>query len=274
MRWAFVWLACGLIGCGGDIHQCASSAECGGREVCLPASSAPGAEAFCGRIDDSCPTGLRWSESASEPLASRCVSFATTPDAAVSDAPADAAGGADTGDAPVEVNTCGPDGTECMPTTDPCKLPGRCMAGACGAITNAPDGTKCGDASNACHTERVCKGGTCQAEGTHADGYNYQSGNYLARCCGGTPTTINTPNNCGACGIHCASGECINTGATNAQQWWCRCTANSQCFSNCCANGSPSVCSPSTCGSSASCTSCPGGATCTAQQEPHYWCHY
>ena len=86
------------------------------------------------------------------------------------------------------------------------------MAGVCGAITNAPDATKCGDASNACHTNRLCKAGACQAEGTHPDGYNYDSGNYLARCCGGAPTSINTPNNCGACGLKCASGRCDQPG--------------------------------------------------------------
>lgn len=172
------------------------------------------------------------------------------------------------------VNTCGPDGAECLSTSDPCKVAGTCKAGVCGAISNAPDNKKCGAASDACHTDRVCKAGVCQAEGSRLEGYNYDSTNYLARCCGGAPTSINTASNCGACGLRCASGKCINTGATNSQQWWCTCSGNSECFSNCCADGSPSVCSPSSCGSTAKCTSCPGGASCTAEQNPHYWCHY
>jgi len=264
-----------LAGCGGDEQPCSTSAECEATEVCLPAASTGAMEAagssYCGRLDDRCDTGLRWSASAGHGLAGACVLFAN-PDAGRN---RDARDAADATDAPIDTgNNCGPDGAECAPTTDLCKLPGRCAAGVCGPITDAPDDTKCASASNACHTDRLCKAGVCQADTTHPDGYNYDTGNYLARCCGGTPTSINTPNNCGACGLRCASGRCINTGATNSQQWWCACSASSECWSNCCADGSPPVCSPSSCGSTARCITCPGGASCTASQTPHYWCHY
>jgi hypothetical protein len=266
-----------LSSCDGE-QPCSTSAECASAEVCLPATpvGAMGSSGtkYCGRLDDRCETGLRWSDGAGQGLAGSCVVFAD-PDAGRDAARGDAADALDARDAPADLgNNCGPDGAECAPTTDPCKLPGRCAAGVCAPITNAPDGTKCGNASNACHTDRLCKAGQCQAEGTRPDGHNYDSGNYLARCCGGTPTSINTPNNCGACGLKCASGRCINPDATNNQQWWCSCVANSECWSGCCANGSPPVCSPSTCGSPARCTACPGGASCTASQTPHYWCHY
>ena len=280
-RSSSLWLSLLLLplaGCGGEERPCSTPAGCEATEVCLPAVTAATATgtagaSYCGRLDDACDTGLRWSSSAGHGLAGSCVTFAD-PDAG-RDAAVDRGDATDARtDTPIDMNTCGPDGAECAATTDPCKLPGRCMAGVCGAITNAPDATKCGDASNACHTNRLCKAGACQAEGTHPDGYNYDSGNYLARCCGGAPTSINTPNNCGACGLKCASGRCINPGATNNQQWWCSCTASSECWSGCCADGSPPVCSPSSCGSTARCIACPGGASCTASQTPHYWCHY
>jgi hypothetical protein len=171
-------------------------------------------------------------------------------------------------------SSCGPDGTECRPTSDRCKVSGKCRAGVCGAITNAADETPCGTASNACYTQPVCKAGQCQAQQARPDGYNYDTGNYLARCCGGSPSSINTANNCGACGIKCGDGKCVNTGSKNSQQWWCTCTASSSCWSGCCVGTSPGLCSPSTCYDAAKCITCPGGASCQASQEPHYWCHY
>jgi hypothetical protein len=276
MRRAAVPLALALAaagGCGEDSKPCATWAECGRDEVCLPAT--PEGDAYCGRIDDGCPTGLRWSGSAGRGLASHCVTFGVRSDAAV-DGRADARDGAPDGvDALIDVAAkCGPDGTVCAPTTDPCKTAGVCKNDVCGPVGNATDGTKCGTATNACHTDPVCNAGSCQAQGSRPDGYNYEAGNYLARCCGGAPTSINSPNNCGACGIKCASGRCIDTGAKNEQQWWCSCSASSECWSGCCADGSPSVCSPSSCGSTAKCIACPGNATCTPSQTPHYWCHY
>jgi hypothetical protein len=273
MRRAAVALAVALLaGCGED-KPCSTWADCGRDEVCLPTGVDD--SAYCGAIDDNCPTGLRWSESAGR-LASQCVAFPGGSDGATDGPRSDARDAADDGvDAPIEIAPrCGPDGTVCAPTSDPCKAPGVCKDDVCGPIGNAADGTKCGTASDACHTDRTCKAGACQPQGSRPEGYNYDAGNYLARCCGGVPTSINTANNCGACGLKCASGSCINTGAKNQQQWWCKCVANSECWSGCCANGSPPVCSPSTCGSTARCTSCPGGATCTADQDPHYWCHY
>jgi hypothetical protein len=258
--------------CDGSASKpCESWSDCAESEVCLPTAEA--GTFYCGAIDDDCPTGLRWSRSAGGGLSAKCVTFAGGRDAGVPDGSADAIDAH--ADAPMEViPACGPDGTVCAPTSDPCKTPGVCKDDVCGPIGDAADGTTCGEASNACHTAPVCKAGKCQAQGTRPDGYNYEAGKYLSRCCGGTPTSINSASNCGACGIKCASGRCINTGAANEQQWWCSCTASSECWSGCCADGSPPVCSPSSCGSTAKCIDCPGNASCTAKQTPHYWCHY
>jgi hypothetical protein len=252
-------LAVLLLAACGDGKPCSTSTDCGSHGVCLPI--AEGEVRYCAALDTSCPTGLRWDGTAGHGLDGQCVGLTGGPDAMPADGEA--------------TNACGPDGMVCMPTTDPCKKPGKCNAGVCEAITNAADGTKCGTASDACHTDPVCKAGQCQAQGAHPEGYNYDSSNYLARCCGGKPTSINSASNCGACGISCGAGrQCVNTGATNSQQWWCTCIADSECWSGCCANGTPSVCSPSTCGNPALCITCPGAATCTADQNPHYWCHY
>src|SRR4029079_1002159 len=85
-----------VAGCGEDSKPCATWAECGRDEVCLPA--VPDGDSFCGKIDDECPTGLRWSGSAGQGLAAQCVTFAPRSDAAV-DASADAR---DARDAPAD----------------------------------------------------------------------------------------------------------------------------------------------------------------------------
>jgi hypothetical protein len=247
--------------CGGG-KPCTSPADCGGSDVCLP--TADGAQRYCAGLDDSCPTGLRWDDTAGGGLDGQCVGIASGIDAQSVDAPAR--------DAPVDTSSACAEGAVCMPTTDPCKVAGKCQGGVCQPITDAADGTKCGTASDPCRTDPVCSAGTCGAEGTRPTGFNYDPGNYLARCCNGVPTTINTPDNCGACGISCGGRGCVNTGATNPEQWWCSCTASSLCWSGCCATGN--VCSPSTCGEPAHCITCPGGSSCTESQNPHYWCHY
>jgi hypothetical protein len=165
---------------------------------------------------------------------------------------------------------CAVDGTECAPTSDPCKRPGRCQGGVCGAITNAADGTVCRQAQDACHIDATCHNGACGAIGTRADGYNYAAGD-LHRCCGGSPVQTNTSQHCGVCGISCGSNACVSVGGV----WQCSCTASSDCWSNCCSTsaGAPYVCVPSSCGNPAACIACPGGGTCT-ETTPHYYCHY
>jgi hypothetical protein len=261
-----LWL---VAGCGGaPIVHCKASSDCAPAEICLPAAGG----SFCSRLDAQCPSGLRWAPSAGPDLSGQCVVLGADGGAPVEDlaTPAYDLAGACAGKS---------DGTVCAPTSNPCQQAGHCVGGACQPISNVADGTSCGKASDACHIAPTCKGGACQPQGTQPEGYNYDSADYLARCCGGAPVKINTTQNCGACGIACRNGNgCVSDG--NNMQWWCACrNVNTDCWSNCCATGivmgtqSP-VCSPSTCGSNAQCTSCPGGSHCDTQNAPHYWCHY
>jgi hypothetical protein len=163
------------------------------------------------------------------------------------------------------------DGTICAPTTNPCKNPGRCLGGSCGAITDKPAGTVCAPKSNACHTDGTCDGkGACGAPGVRPDGYSYD-GVYLDRCCGGNPTRIDTAQNCGACGINCNGEPCNNTRG----QYYCGCSANAECWSQCCstAYGTPYMCAAGNCATNQP-IPCPGNAINTRNPNGPYYCHY
>ena len=138
----------------------------------------------------------------------------------------------------------------------------------CGPIGDAADGSKCGTASDACHTDPALQGGRVPAARVASRaGYNYEAGT-TSRAVAAAPRRRSTAaNNCGAWGLKCASGSCINTGAKNEQQWWCSCAANTECWSGCCADGSPPVCSPSSCGSTAKCTPARGTRAARRQQD-------
>ena len=84
--------------------------------------------------------------------------------------------------------SCGPDGTVCAPTTNPCQLAGRCLDGVCGAVANAPAGTPCGAAPDACHAAPLCDGaGVCAAPAARPDGAGANPAQPLVRCCQGAP---------------------------------------------------------------------------------------
>jgi len=142
------------------------------------------------------------------------------------------------------------DGIECAHSADPCQRSGTCSAGKCSPIGQVDDG------------QPVVSGGA-----------------YLDRCCGGHAVKLNSDDNCGGCGIQCHNGfHCINSGATNDRMWWCGCSTNADCWSNCCGTGNTpnsaaKVCSPSTCGATALCQGCPLGSSCE-MTDPHYYCHY
>jgi hypothetical protein len=163
------------------------------------------------------------------------------------------------------------DGTICAPTTNACKSPGRCSGGVCGAVTDKAAGTVCAPKSNACHIDGTCDGkGSCGAQGVRADGYSYD-GAYLDRCCGGNPVRIDTAQNCGACGIGCNGQACLNTRG----QYYCACSANSQCWSKCCstAYGTPYMCAAGNCATNQP-IPCPGNATNTDNPNGPFYCHY
>jgi hypothetical protein len=141
------------------------------------------------------------------------------------------------------------DGVVCAPTSDPCRRPGVCAAGHCGPLGQVDDGSA------------------------------VPGGQYLDRCCGGKAVRLNGDDNCGGCGIQCHNGfHCLNNGATDGRMWWCGCSTNADCWSNCCGTGNnpntaAKACAPSTCGATALCQGCPLGSTCE-MTDPHYYCHY
>jgi hypothetical protein len=167
-----------------------------------------------------------------------------------------------------------PDTTVCADPMNPCKKPGVCTSGVCGSPTNQPDKTPCTTPTNPCLAPGECTAGACGSETVRADGFQYDTSDYKFRCCNGQPARLDQSPNCGGCGIMCTAGQgCTNAGASNNMQYWCTCTTPGQCWSNCCP-GSPGICSPSSCGSTALCEGCPPGSTCVADMVTHYYCHY
>lgn len=165
-----------------------------------------------------------------------------------------------------------PDGTVCAATNDPCQTPGTCSGGACSPIAAAPDGTVCDPAATPCRTDGTCKAGQCGPQGTRPDGYNYDLKSYVARCCSGAATTIDTNANCGACGTPCGNGSsCI----LRQGEYYCSCNSNASCWSGCCSTfyGAPDVCAASDC--TGACIPCRGGASCVngGNTQPNY-CKY
>jgi hypothetical protein len=164
------------------------------------------------------------------------------------------------------------DGIVCAPTANVCQNAGKCSAGVCGAITDKVLGTVCSPKVNACHTDGVCNGkGTCGAQGVHPDGYNY-NGVFLDRCCGGNPVSVNTAQNCGACGINCNGGSCVSA---HGGPLYCTCASNAMCWSNCCSTffGAPYVCAAGNC-STNQMIPCPGNAINSNNPNGPYYCHY
>jgi hypothetical protein len=142
------------------------------------------------------------------------------------------------------------------------------------------DGVECAHTDEPCRRSAVCSGGRCGPIGQISDGHvAYDGSDYLDRCCLGHAVRLNSDDNCGGCGIQCRNGfHCTNSGATNGQMWWCGCSTNADCWSNCCATGNnpntaAKACAPSTCGATALCTGCPFGSSCV-MTDPHYYCHY
>jgi hypothetical protein len=166
------------------------------------------------------------------------------------------------------------DGTSCGASMNPCQHL-ACMSGACVVVND--DGLACTNTGNSCRPQGTCGGGSCAAGAAMADGTQYDA-NPLDRCCGGTPTPVNSDTNCGACGIACNNGNtCVGT---HGDHLYCTCAANVDCWSGCCTTiyGSPNVCGADTAASCAGPTTpilCPGNAINTNPYPvgPRY-CHY
>jgi hypothetical protein len=171
-------------------------------------------------------------------------------------------------------SSCGPDGTICAPTSDPCQLAGRCLNDVCTPVGNAPKGTPCAPAPDPCHAAGTCDGaGNCGAPGVQPDGTVADPSQPLLRCCQGTPSRIDSPDNCGACGLSCNGHDCLQT---HGGHYYCGCWGNADCWSGCCTAefGAPWVCSAVSC-STGMPLACPGNATYSAENAdgPSY-CHY
>jgi hypothetical protein len=216
----------------------------------------------------------------------RCYHHGVVPDLSFAQGPCSAQNeGAPCGPAPdachdaptCQSGACAPnpkaDDTPCADPGNPCKKPGVCKSGVCGAPTDAPDHTPCTTPTNPCSAPGECTAGVCGSETPRQDGYQYDTSDYKFRCCNGQPARLDQSPNCGACGIACGAGQgCTNAGASNNMQYWCTCNSSALCWSGCCAG--TTICSPSTCGNPAYCINCPGGATCTPDMVTHYYCHY
>ena len=120
--------------------------------------------------------------------------------------------------------------------------PNPCRGLEAGAICEYVGGCKC----NTCSATGVC-GSTKPCP----EGFNWEAGNPLARCCGGLPVLTNTNANCGVCGVVCKTA-----GVTTPQDckligghYLCEgCSANSECWSQCCSSSpTPSHCAASDC---------------------------
>ncbi len=170
------------------------------------------------------------------------------------------------GDAPTADKTCQglPDGTPCGAAPDACHDPPVCAGGQCGTPLAKASGTVCAAAPDACHTPGTCNGGTCGAPAARPDGYNWDSTDSTAICCGGGEKHSSSDSDCGACGIQCnaSNGEaCAPLGG----HYFCRgCVASSLCWSKCCATDfTPYTCADSDCAGNCPATNlCPPGAHC------------
>jgi hypothetical protein len=126
---------------------------------------------------------------------------------------------------------------------------------------------------------QYCKNGACAAAEPCPQGFNWEAGVDIARCCGGLPVMTNTNANCGVCGI-----ECMTAGVTSSQDcellsghYQCvDCAANNECWSGCCAiDTTPYHCSESDCNTGACVPGlCPAPSTCVPGMSSPNYCSY
>jgi hypothetical protein len=128
-------------------------------------------------------------------------------------------------------------------------------------------------AADPCHTDAVCGlNGVCGKPGLRPDGYGYDPNDPLRRCCGGLGVSVNTAQNCGACGISCGGQACLYT---HGPHYYCACVNNSDCWSGCCstAYNLPNVCAAGNCATNQP-IACPGNAISSDDDLGPYYCHY
>jgi hypothetical protein len=168
-----------------------------------------------------------------------------------------------------------PDGSPCG-AADPCSTASTCSGGHC--VQHPKEaGTFCGYAGG-CQCQ-YCSGGACSDTKACPEGFNWEAGVDVARCCKGLPVLTNTNANCGVCGI-----ECMTAGVTSPQDcqvlsghYQCvDCAANNECWSGCCAiDTTPYHCSESDCNTGACVPGlCPSPSACVQGSGSPNYCSY
>jgi len=152
--------------------------------------------------------------------------------------------------------------------------PGEAGRDPCATLA---DGTFCAYAG-ACQCQ-YCSGGKCSDTKACPQGFNWEAGVEIARCCSGLPVLTDTNANCGVCGI-----ECMTAGVTSPQDcqllggtYQCvDCAANNECWSGCCAiDTTPYHCSASDCNTGACVAGlCPAPSTCVVGNSGPNYCAY
>jgi hypothetical protein len=124
-----------------------------------------------------------------------------------------------------------------------------------------------------------CQNGACSSTKACPEAFNWEAGNPLARCCSGLAVLTDTNENCGVCGVHCATA-----GVTSPQDcalldghYQCvNCAANTECWSGCCAiDTTPYHCAESDC-NTGSCVAglCPAPSACVSSTGAPNYCSY
>jgi hypothetical protein len=147
--------------------------------------------------------------------------------------------------------------------------PDPCATMAEGALCGYSGGCQC----------QYCAAGSCSSTKPCPQGFNWEAGVDVARCCSGLPILTNTNANCGVCGAECATAGV--TGVQDCQllagHYQCvDCAANNECWTGCCAiDTTPYHCSESNC-STGACVAglCPAPSQCVATAGSPNYCSY
>ena len=179
-------------------------------------------------------------------------------------------------DAPVDPCAALPDDASCG-DADPCNARPTCHAGVCGHHP-VEAGTFCGY-PGACQCQYCDGKGACSDTKQCPEGFNWEAGVDIARCCAGLPVLTDTNANCGVCGVRCqtAGVTSVQNCALLSGHYQCvNCAANSECWSGCCAiDTMPYHCSESNCGTGACVAGlCPTPSKCVPGGGGPNYCSY
>jgi hypothetical protein len=181
-------------------------------------------------------------------------------------------------DAPADADPCAvlPDDASCG-AADPCNARSICQVGHC-VHHPLEAGTYCGY-NGGCQCAYCDNAGACSKTHACPEGFNWEAGVDIARCCGGLAVMTDTNANCGVCGV-----PCMTAGVTSVQNcqlisghYQCgSCGANTECWSGCCAiDTTPNHCAASNC-STGACVAglCPAPAHCVPGNGGPNYCSY